>query len=339
MNRSKTILGRSIAVVITCFMLCVIGITRADNPNPELDMKHDIDLGIILDTTMPLDLSVPITNRSTRKLTIAKVSKDCSCTTVTIEKMNLDPGETTILRVVTNLSGKTNLYSSDIIIESDAGEKLDEIHIHGRITGQIRIRPQRTTLLVGDKYAPGTFTVFCDDQNGKWKYVGFTAEDPGLRVAITEQPASPTTSTYGGIVDMDQNSGSKTPGDYRETSVTLKFVNDQLKKELQVRYPVDIAVRRNVTTDPAQITFSTDTVDQKRTIVVQSVDTIHIDSVTCNSSCVKASIRRLSENALLVELESEPGLISGDHPNGLACNLISNGKVVSSIPINIVSLH
>ena len=58
---------------------------------------------------------------------------------MTIDKQKLAPGETTNLRVITNLSGKTKLFTSNIVMESDAAEKVSEIEIRGQITGQIRI--------------------------------------------------------------------------------------------------------------------------------------------------------------------------------------------------------
>ena len=80
---------------------------------------------------------------------------------------------------------------SNIVVESDAVERMDEIQITGQITGQIRIRPLRTALVLGDEYAPGEFTIFCDDQNGKWNYAGFTSEDPDLVAVLRPQSTSP----------------------------------------------------------------------------------------------------------------------------------------------------
>jgi hypothetical protein len=64
----------------------------------ELEMKHEIDLGVILDTTIPIQLLIPVKNRSDRPVKIFKVSKDCSCTAVSIDKTSLAPGETAHVR-------------------------------------------------------------------------------------------------------------------------------------------------------------------------------------------------------------------------------------------------
>ncbi len=224
----------------------------------ELEMTHEIDLGIILDTTKPIELFIPVKNRSERKVTIAKVSKDCSCTAVSIDKTILMPGESARVRVSTNLTGKTNLYRGEVIIESDATEKIDEIQIQGTITGQIRVRPWQSTLVLGEKYAPASFTVFSDDQNGKWKYAGFTSDDPNLRVEIASKSASPTTSTYAGTVDIPREAARAEYANNRAGSVvSLKFVNDHLGKKPRAqtyRRPGHAAERddRSVTSDLRQ---------------------------------------------------------------------------------------
>jgi len=305
----------------------------------ELEMKKEIDVGLILDTTIPLKLFIPITNRSERTVNITRVSKDCSCTAVTIEKQKLAPGETTSLRVITNLSGKTNLFVSSIVVESDASEKMDEILIHGKITGQIRIRPQRTTLVMGDEYKTGEFTIFCDDQTGKWKYEGFKSDDPDLVAEITPTATSPTTSTYAGVVSMNRDLAKEKPADYRVSFIRFKFVNEHLHKNLEVLFAVDIVVRRKVMTDPIQVTFGRDVNDQKRTVVVQSMDSLKVDSVACDSPCVKASLRRIDEKNSIVEIAYLASSIAGDTPSSLACNLISDGKVVGSIPVSLVDFR
>ncbi len=222
---------------------------------PDLVMKKDIDLGIILDTTSPIQLALPVTNQSSRLITIHDVAKDCSCTSVKIDKVKLAPGETATLRVVANLAGKTNLYEGNLIVESDAWEKVDQIHIHGQITGQIRIRPERVTLLMGDRAAPGSFSVFCDDQNGQWRYAGFVADDPDLAVQLHARETSLTTSVYDGTIDISSAAARKKYADFQTSLVTLTFVNDKLGRHFDLKYGVDIAVRRAVTVDPPQVMF------------------------------------------------------------------------------------
>ena len=308
------------------------------NMSTELEMTHLIDLGIILDTTIPIQFFIPVKNRSDRKITIFKVSKDCSCTAVSIDKTSLKPGETAQVRVSTNLTGKTNLYMGEVIIESDATEKMDEIQIQGRITGQIRVRPFQTTMVLGEKYTPASFTVFSDDQNGKWRYTGYTSDDPNLQVKLSLKSNSPTTSTYAGTVDIPNEEARKEYADYRQTAVTLKFVNDHIRKSIELKHMIAFVTRRNVTTDPVQVTFAHATGDQKRAVLVQSVDAIDIDAVTCPLPCVKPSFQRIDPNTVVVQLTYIPHLVHGDVPNVISCDLHSNGKMIASIPIHVVSL-
>ena len=302
----------------------------------ELEMKHEIDLGIILDTTIPIELFIPVKNRGERKVTISKVSKDCSCTSVSIDKTVLQPGETAHVRVSTNLTGKTNVYIGEVIIESDATEKIDEIQVRGQITGQIRVRPLRTAVIMGDKYTPGNFTVFSDDQNGKWNYVGFTADDPNLKAELNLKSESPTTATYAGVVSLPDEATRKGYPDFRTSMLTLKFTNDHLRRNLELRLAVDLVIRRKLTTDPPQVTFDHATKDQKRTVLVQSGDPIDVDSVACSAPCVKSNLRRIDTKTLMVELAFEP--TAEEVPEELACELKADGKMIASIPIHVVRL-
>jgi len=304
----------------------------------ELEMRKEIDVGTILDTTIPLTLSIPVTNRSDRILTILKLSKDCSCTAVTIDKTKLAPGETTNLRVITNLAGKSKMFVAGIVVESDAAEKIDEIEIRGLITGQIRIRPARGTLVLGDHQASPEFTVFCDDQTGKWKYLGFTSDDPNVVAELNPKAESPTTSTYAGVVHIKQNVDPRQPAEHRVTILTFNFANDSLRKKLTLLFPVDIVVRRKVMADPSQVTFAHDVKDQKRTVLVQSQDALSIDSAACDSPCAKALLRRIDERTMLVEIAYTSPPLPGTVPPDLTCNLISSGETIQSIPIHILTL-
>ena len=327
-----------LAIVALVIFACGRKETKGETKmSTELEMKHQVDLGTILDTTIPIELFLPVKNRSTRQITISRVSKDCSCTSVSIDKTVLAPGEVATIRVHSNLSGKTDRYQGEVVIESDATEKIDEIQVIGQITGQIRVRPSRTTIVMNDKYADGSFTIFCDDQNGKWKYTGFTADDPNLNVAINPQSTSPTTSTYAGIVHIPAAAQKGYP-DFGTTIVKLKFENGTLKRNLELNLAVDLVIRRSITADPAQVTFDHAARDQKRTVLVQSGDAIKVDSVTCGSPCVKSSLRWIDKNTLVVELAFDPAASGEKLPDDLACDLRADGKRIASIPIHVVQI-
>jgi hypothetical protein len=252
--------------------------------------------------------------------------------------MILLPGETATLRVVTNLTGKSDLYVSDIVVESDSFEKVDEIEIRGQITGQIRIRPLRTTVLMGEKYAPGNFTVFCNNENGEWEYAGFTSDEPNIGIQLTKKSFTSTTSTYAGTVNITQDTNAKEYPDYHVSLVTLKFTNDHLHKNLELKYPVEMAVHKNLEMDPPQVTFNSDRESQKRTVLIQSTDPIHIDSAVCNSSFVTAGLHWINTKALLIELVSRSNIDPHNISDNTACSLRSGGKVIASIPINRVDI-
>jgi hypothetical protein len=304
----------------------------------ELEIKKDIDLGMIIDSTAPLRFSIPVRNASNRLITIQKLSKDCSCMSVKIDKLKLAPGEVATIRVVSNLMGKSSVFTNEIIVESDAIEKVDEIQIRGQITGQVRIRPQMATMVSGDQPAPGCFTVFCDDQDGKWKYTGFESDDPHLAIQLKKRQTTPTTSVYDGSVDFKDEEARRTYAAYHQSSVTLNFVNDRLGKSLKLPYPIEIAVRRRVAVDPPQVTFVAKGDEQKRTVLVQSRDAVTIDAVQCASPAIKTAMQRIDRNSLVISLVFLPTSSLGESPGPLACDLVSGGKTVGSIPINIVDV-
>jgi hypothetical protein len=138
---------------------------------------------------------------------------------------------------------------------------------------------------------------------------------------------------------MDQELVAKKPAAYRVAMITFKFTNDYLHKNWEFHFPVDIVVRRKVMVEPTQVAFSRDIEGQKRTVLVQSLDPIAVDSVTCDSTCVKTALHRLDDKNLIVEITYLQGALHGDAPKDLACQLLSGGKVVESIPVSILDLH
>lgn len=334
--------ARALTIATVAATLFAAGCVRPDKAkessmSTELEMQHLIDIGTILDTTVPLELSIPVKNLSQRVVTVTRVSKDCSCTSVSIDKTKLQPGETAKLRVLTNLTGKGAVFIGQIVVESDSAEKVDEIQIQGRITGQIRIRPLRTALLMGDKDAPGSFTVFCDDQDGKWTYDGFSADDPNLHVDLKATSESPTTAVYAGTVTLPPAERGKYP-DYSVAMVTLHFEHQRLGRKLELKLPVDLVVRRKITADPPQVTFDRTAAGQTRTVLLQSAEPIDIDSAACESPCVKPNLRWLDRKTLLVELAFDPAKLATPPRDGLACSLLFTGHAVARIPINVVAV-
>jgi hypothetical protein len=207
------------------------------------------------------------------------------------------------------------------------------------ITGQIRIRPERVTLLTGVQRTPGSFSVFCDDQNGAWRYAGFVSDDPNLVVRLQKRETSPTTSVYDGTVDIGSEAARRSYADFQTSRVTLSFVNDRIGRHFDLKYGVDIATRRDVTVDPPLVMYLGNGTEQKRTVLVQSAEALNIDSAQCSSPSLKASIRRVDGKALQVDLVFSPAPGQGSDAGNLVCELLSSGKTTESIPINIVDIH
>jgi hypothetical protein len=327
------------AAVLSAMSACQHQTMKHPDTVTELEMKKDVDLGLILDTTKPLYLTIPITNRAKRTVTIQKLAKDCSCTSVKIDKFRLDPGEVATLTIVTNLTGKTNSYEGNVIIESDALERISQIRVRGRITGQIRIRPARATVLMGDEHAPCAFSVFRDDQDGSWRYAGFSSDDPNLTVVLKRRETSPTTSVYEGTVDLVPGATRKTYSNFQTVPVILNFVNDHLGRHLDLKYGVDLAVRRRVAIDPPQVTFLAGQGEQRRRVTVQSVAALSVDAAQCTSSTIRAAIHRISPQTISVQLVYYPEAAAEAVTQNLVCELKSDGKIIGNVPISIVEIR
>jgi hypothetical protein len=304
----------------------------------ELQMTKDVDVGLVLDSSRPLQLSIPIKNISGRVITIHQVSKDCSCTSVHVDELKLAPGQSTTVRIVSNLTGKSGQYIGNIVIESDAAEKIDEIQVRGMITGQIRIRPTSATVLMGDQSVSGAFTVYCDDQDGKWKYMGFNSGDPQLAVQLKESKTTPTTSVYEGAIAVDHRAAWKSDTAYCMTTITLKFENERLGRNLEINYPVEIVVRRHVTLDPPQVIFISGGAKQQRTVVAQSAEETKIDAAKSSSPCLQVSLRRIDAKSSLLDLIYIPSSGPEGYPEQLKCDLLSGGRIIGSIPIHLVDI-
>ncbi len=301
----------------------------------ELEMQKDFDLGLILDTTMPLNLSIPIKNVSGRTITITKVSKDCSCISLKLDKTVLAPGETATLKYIANLTGKSSLFMSDVVVESDAAEKLDEIQIRGQITGQVRIRPSQATVLIGDRYVEGRFTVFCNDQTGPWHLESCDSDRPDLHIRLVKTSSGSSSSVYEGFASIPETAWKTFP-DYADATVTFKFVNPGLKRDLVIRYPIEIAVRRDVEWDPPQVAFLRGGGRQSRSVLVQSMQELKPDRATCAVPDVQATLRRISATAWWVDLVFDPATMGGGPPNDTVVRVEAEGRTLVSVPLSFV---
>jgi hypothetical protein len=120
--------------------------------------------------------------------------------------------------------------------------------------------------------------------------------------------------------------------------VTLKFVNDDLGRRFDLKYGVDIAVRRKVTVDPPQIMFLGNGAEQRRTILVQSDQALHLDAARCSSPSIQAAVDRVDGKAVRIDLTYLPSRGPKGYPDNSFCELLSGGKAIGSVPINIVEI-
>jgi len=337
MNRFVAGAGCLLALSLAAWFMIASSHRNVTEPDTDLEIKKDIDLGIILDSTIPMRVAIPIKNRADRPITVQKLSKDCSCTALKIDKLVIGPGETATLTVVTNLAGKSGLYLSDIVVESDAKEKIDEIQIRGQITGQIRVRPMRATIVTGDECAPGAFTIYCDDQNGKWNYAGFTSEDPNLQVCLKEKESTATTSIYEGTIDIGNAQARPQYASYKETLARLEFKNDHLGKSFMINLPVDIAVRQKVVVDPPRVVFMANGGEQRRTVLLQSQEALRLDAARCGSPHIRTVFHQIAPKVVSVDVFFDPAA-KGTITDNIPCDLIVEDKLVGSFSIHIIDI-
>jgi hypothetical protein len=93
-----------------------------------------------------------------------------------------------------------------------------------------------------------------------------------------------------------------------------------------------------VAVDPPQVTFVAKGNEQKRTVLVQSQEAVRIDAIQCASPAIKTAMQRIDRTSLVVSLIFRPTSSLGESPGPLDCDLMSGGKTVGRIPINIVDV-
>ena len=72
---------------------------------------------------------------------------------------------------------------------------------------------------------------------------------------------------------------------------------------------------------------------------MQSAGPLNVDSVVCDYPGLKTAWHQIDQKTLLVELDYLPETAQGDLPASQECRLLSNGKLIGSIPVNIVDLR
>ncbi|MFO0946049.1 MAG: DUF1573 domain-containing protein [Planctomycetota bacterium] len=115
--------------MLSLFSLCFFMRTPASAPSDNAPSDRGATQGEIHE--LPALLSgeariaehhFTIKNTLARDITITRVNKSCSCTSVELERNTLRPGETSALKMVVDLRGRTGPFSTECVVHHDAGE-------------------------------------------------------------------------------------------------------------------------------------------------------------------------------------------------------------------------
>jgi len=305
--------------------------------SPELAVKKTIDVGLVSYDSAPLSFNIPITNKSGRQISISRLSKDCSCTSLALDRSTLGPGDTAFLHVDINLTGKSGKFYSQLVIQSDSREKLTEIQIQGQVIGQIRIRPERGSLFIGRNAKPAYFTVYCDEENGNWKYLGCDSSLPDLIVTLNRATKSPIASVYNAVANLRSNNTDWIQKDYYENIITLHFYNESMKKTLDIKFPIDCVTRKQYSVQPAVVLFDSSTIAQSRRVLVQAEDAFTIDSIQCNAAFLTYKIKQINDKSCLIDIDKMANSFITVHQQNWSLKCLDKNNVfLASIPVMVM---
>ena len=96
--------------------------TIKSEPTPGADISFEWDehdFGTIWDDK-PVDCTFPFTNNGTKTLVISRMQAGCGCTTPVADKTVLQPGESSVIRVQFNPTGKAKKQDKKVTIFSNA---------------------------------------------------------------------------------------------------------------------------------------------------------------------------------------------------------------------------
>ncbi len=115
---------------------------------PKIDVVggQNCDWGKISPKDNPLKKDVVIRNSGNQKLIVKNVKPTCGCTTAPLEKSELEPGESTKLKVTLNIGGTSGPITKYINIESnDPSTPLFVLNLKANVVRALEVTP--TTFL------------------------------------------------------------------------------------------------------------------------------------------------------------------------------------------------
>lgn len=135
------------------FVLAVIHLSA--QPKIEFVGGETIDWKDVSPKDNPLHKDVVIKNAGTEKLIIKEVKPTCGCTTAPLDKYELNPGETTTMKVTLNLGSSSGKVLKTIRVHSnDPTAAMKIISLKANVIRPIEIKP--ATYIVFDNPKVGT---------------------------------------------------------------------------------------------------------------------------------------------------------------------------------------
>ena len=111
-------------------------------PRLEIIGGGTYDWGEVKPKDSPLKANIKLTNIGNKKLKIKNVKTSCGCTTAPLDKKELKPGDTTVMRVKLNVgSRKGNVQKSITITSNDPKQGRKILFIKANVSVELELSP------------------------------------------------------------------------------------------------------------------------------------------------------------------------------------------------------
>ena len=149
-----------------------------------LERQHDF--GVILEENGKVSCNIRLVNTGDEPLFIIKAQAACGCTGVNYPEEPIQPGDTALVGISYNLSGRPGEFSKEVLIHTNTVPKRTTLEIIGNVIPTDATLDQRYPLRAGALRVSQAFIPFGDIEKGANKLLyltGYNASTDTLLVA------------------------------------------------------------------------------------------------------------------------------------------------------------
>lgn len=138
-----------------------------------LERQHDF--GVILEENGKVSCSIRLVNTGDESLLIIKAQAACGCTGVNYPEAPIQPGDTALVGISYNPSGRPGEFSKEVLIHTNTVPKRTTLEIIGNVIPTDATLDQRYPLRAGALRVSQAFIPFGDIEKGSNKLLYLTA--------------------------------------------------------------------------------------------------------------------------------------------------------------------